>query len=157
MAPDGVIWATCDSGVVYWLEPLSEGPSPRYLTMACIHLARDGCPDDQREQSTKFIKDVLSRPKESQSPEQRLAECTQTVEAGLRRGVWYKIGAENKTLVIVAGREFFNLAYDQRKPAVEAVNCLLMQGKGGAIPFDVLHWQTGKVIGRFSGWDFKVY
>lgn len=65
----------------------------------------------------------------------------------------WKSGREPR---VVAGRTFFNLPIDAKEGFVETVNCFLMTGKNQCVNFDVLHWQTGKAVGRFSNCRFKM-
>ncbi len=57
---------------------------------------------------------------------------------------------------VIAGRTFFEMPIDAKEGFVETVNCFLMAGDSGCVNFDVLHWQTGKMAGRFSRCKFKM-
>ena len=57
---------------------------------------------------------------------------------------------------VVAGPTFFSMPIDAKEGFVDTVNCFLTAGQAGkCVNFDVLHWQTGKAIGRFSYCKFK--
>ncbi|WP_242342704.1 hypothetical protein [Anaeromyxobacter terrae] len=45
---------------------------------------------------------------------------------------------------------------DAKEGFAETVNCFLMAGSTNHINFDILHWQTGKVIGRYSWGSFEM-
>lgn len=59
---------------------------------------------------------------------------------------------------LVAGPTFFTLSIDAKEGFVETVNCFLAVGDSNkCINFDVLHWQTGKPVGRFENCRFKMH
>lgn len=52
---------------------------------------------------------------------------------------------------MVVGATFITMPIDAKEGFADTVNCFLMAGESGKyINFDVLHWQTGKAIGRFK-------
>lgn len=58
---------------------------------------------------------------------------------------------------VVAGPTFFQMPIDGKEGFVETVNLYLVGGdKGSCVDFDVLHWQTGKAVGRFSRCRFTM-
>lgn len=58
---------------------------------------------------------------------------------------------------VVAGPTFFRIPIDAKEGFAENVNCFLVAGETGkCVNFDVLHWQTGKPVGRFSYCRFKM-
>lgn len=58
---------------------------------------------------------------------------------------------------VVAGRTFFTIPIDAKEGFAETVNCFLVGGKSNqCVSFNVLSWQTGKPIGRFSYCKFKM-
>lgn len=61
-----------------------------------------------------------------------------------------------KAPYVVAGATFMSMPIDAKEGFAETVNCFLMAGDSGCINFDVLHWQTGKAIGRFKNCRFSM-
>ena len=60
---------------------------------------------------------------------------------------------------VVAGPTFMPMAIKDKKAFILSVNCFLTAGIGETdqyLSFDVLDWQTGKPIGRFSWGDFAM-
>jgi hypothetical protein len=58
---------------------------------------------------------------------------------------------------VVVGPTFFTVPIDVKEKFIETVNCFLMGGdRASFINFDVLDWQTGKAVGRFSYGHFKM-
>jgi hypothetical protein len=51
---------------------------------------------------------------------------------------------------VVVGPTFLSLPIDAKQAFVENVNCFLMAGRNKYVNFDVLHWQTGNRVGRYS-------
>jgi hypothetical protein len=57
---------------------------------------------------------------------------------------------------VVVGPTFFNLPIDAKEQFAKTVNCFLMAGDtSDCLNFDVLHWRTGKAVGRFSLCKYK--
>ena len=57
---------------------------------------------------------------------------------------------------VVVGRTFIQMPIDGKEGFAETVNCFLLAGESGkCVNFSVLHWQTGKAIGRLSKSRFK--
>lgn len=58
---------------------------------------------------------------------------------------------------VVVGPTFFKVPIDAKEGFIETVNCFLTAGDSGkCVNFDVLHWQTGKAVGRFSNCRFRM-
>lgn len=58
---------------------------------------------------------------------------------------------------VLAGPTFFDMAIDGKEGFATTVNCFLMSGDTTkCIGFNVLHWQTGKSVGRFENCRFKM-
>lgn len=59
---------------------------------------------------------------------------------------------------VVVGPTFFEVPIDAKEGFVETLNCFLLAGKQGeCVNFNVLHWQTGKAVGRYSYCRFKMH
>lgn len=89
--------------------------------------------------------------------ERKLEACRNKLKQAQKLDVLYdldwKSGREPK---VIAGRTFFNMPIDAKEGFAETVNCFLMSGKDQCISFNVLHWQTGKAVGRFSNCRLKM-
>ncbi len=89
--------------------------------------------------------------------ERKFEACRNKLKQAQKLDVLYdldmKSGREPKVIV---GRTFFNMPIDAKEGFTETVNCFLMAGKNQCINFNVLHWQTGKAVGRFSNCKFKM-
>jgi hypothetical protein len=57
---------------------------------------------------------------------------------------------------VVVGPTFFQIPIYAKEGFVETVNCFLSAGRNTIFEFDVLHWQTGKPVGRFRRGRFKM-
>lgn len=58
---------------------------------------------------------------------------------------------------VVVGPTFFTVPIDAKEGFAATVNCFLMAGDSGkCVNFDVLHWQTGKAVGRFNNCRFRM-
>jgi hypothetical protein len=58
---------------------------------------------------------------------------------------------------VVAGPTFFTVPIEAKEGFAETVNCFLLAGKKEHVNFDVLNWQTGKAVGRYSFGRFKMH
>lgn len=56
---------------------------------------------------------------------------------------------------VVAGPNFFPMPFEAKEGFAETVNCFLA-GEGKFVNFDVLHWRTGKAVGRFANGKLKL-
>lgn len=93
-----------------------------------------------------------------QTNDQRFEQCkTKLVKAqklGVLHAFDWKPPAEPH---VVVGATFLDLPIDAKEGFAETVNCFLMAGETGKCTnFDVLHWQTGKAIGRFKNCRFRM-
>jgi len=58
---------------------------------------------------------------------------------------------------VVAGKTFFAIAIDAKEGFAETVSCFLVAGESGKCAnFNILHWQTGKAVGRFQNCRLKM-
>jgi len=89
--------------------------------------------------------------------ERKFEGCRNKLKQAQKLDVLYdldwKSGHEPK---VVAGRTFFTMPIDAKEGFAETVNCFLMAGKNQCVSFDILHWQTGKSVGRFSNCRFRM-
>jgi hypothetical protein len=51
---------------------------------------------------------------------------------------------------VVVGPTFYSIPIDAKQGFADTVNCFLMTGKSNYIDFDLLDWQTGKRVARYS-------
>ncbi|KKM67991.1 hypothetical protein LCGC14_1465510 [marine sediment metagenome] len=58
---------------------------------------------------------------------------------------------------VVVGKTFFRVAIDAKEGFAETLNCFLMGGDNKYINFNLIHWRTGKKVGRWSYGRLKMY
>ena len=88
--------------------------------------------------------------------EARMMNCAGEVAAALKSKMLDTVHPEGQDIRVVAGPGFFKAKLPDRQRIIANVNCLAAGGNGGAITFDVLHWQTGKRIGQFAAGKFEM-
>lgn len=87
----------------------------------------------------------------------RAEQCRKKLVTAQQLGVLYNLEWGNTSEPQVwAGRTFFTIPIDAKEGFVETVNCLLTNGDSFCVNFDVLHWQTGKAVGRWSGCKLRM-
>ena len=57
---------------------------------------------------------------------------------------------------VLVGPTYFAVPIETQKGFVEAVNCVLIKGSGSGVPFDLIHWQTGKRVAQWNGYRLDV-
>ncbi|WP_425952962.1 hypothetical protein [Ralstonia pseudosolanacearum] len=82
----------------------------------------------------------------------RLEACRSKLKQAQKLDVLYDLDwkppSEPK---VVVGPTFFQIGIDAKEGFAKTVNCFLMAGESGKyVNFDVLSWQTGKTVGRYS-------
>jgi hypothetical protein len=113
------------------------------------------------------ILDERSKPKPAtQSPEQVAAEakatnqqfedCKAKLEKAKELDLLYDIGARGASVHVLVGPTYFTVPIDAKQGFAATVNCVLMKGTGGGMPFDLIHWQTGKKVASWNGYKLNV-
>jgi hypothetical protein len=92
----------------------------------------------------------------AKTAEARMMNCAGGVAAALKSKMLDTVRPEGKGIRVVAGPGFFKAKLTDRRKIITNINCLAMGGNGGAITFDVLHWQTGQRIGQFVAGKFEM-
>jgi hypothetical protein len=110
-------------------------------TIAVLALIAAGCPAFADSQSDAAF-----------------AACKTKLQKANELGVLYAFDWKPpKEPYVVVGRTFFGIAMDAKEGFAETLNCFLMAGESGkCVNFDVLHWQTGKAVGRFRNCKLKI-
>lgn len=79
----------------------------------------------------------------------RLDGCQKELEKAYKAGMLYDIKAEPVPRVYV-GDGYYRGSFDDKEAFAEALNCVFVKGKDGAVNYDLYDWQSGKRIARFS-------
>ena len=93
---------------------------------------------------------------DAKTAEARMMNCAGQVAAALKSKMLDTVRPEGQDIRVVAGPGFFKAKLPDRQRIIANINCLAAGGNGGAITFDVLHWQTGKRIGQFAAGKFEM-
>lgn len=87
-----------------------------------------------------------------------VALCDATVESLQKAGTLYSVTLQQgEAPRVLVGPRFFLTSIDDKAIAAKMVSCKAT-GHSGApcADFDVLHWQTGKAVGRFEACKLKL-
>lgn len=92
------------------------------------------------------------------SDDQKFEQCKAKLVRAQQLGMLYAFNWKPpKESYVVVGATFMEVPIDAKEGFAETVNCFLMAGETGkCMNFDVLHWQTGKAIGRFQNCRFRM-
>jgi hypothetical protein len=92
------------------------------------------------------------QPASVQAEEKRFEECRAKLKLAAELKMLHDFGWDPpREPHVVVGPTFFDVPIDAKQGLAETINCFLVSGKRGEdVPFDLLHWQTGKPVGRFS-------
>ena len=93
---------------------------------------------------------------DAKAAEARMMNCAGRVAAALESKTLDTVRPDGRGVRVVAGPEFLKMKFSDRQKTIADVNCLAVGGNGGTLIFDVLHWQSGKRIGRFATGKFKM-
>jgi hypothetical protein len=89
----------------------------------------------------------------------RFEGCKKTLVNAQKMEVLYAFTWENpaREAHVVVGPTFFKMAFEYKESFAATVSCFLSAGDAKLCAnFDVLHWQTGKAVGRFNNCKFKM-
>lgn len=78
-------------------------------------------------------------------------QCKSKLIKAQKLNILYQFDIERQRPKIVVGPTFFQLPIDAKEGFADTLNCFLVGGEQGTyIPFNLLHWQTGKRVARYS-------
>jgi len=82
--------------------------------------------------------------------------CNAKLQRAKELGMLYDVGIREAGIQVLVGPTYFTVPIDEKKEFAEVVNCVLLNGAGGGIAFDLVHWQTGKRVARWNGYQLDV-
>jgi hypothetical protein len=82
--------------------------------------------------------------------------CNAKLQRAKELGMLYDVGIREAGIQVLVGPTYFTVLIDEKKEFAEVVNCVLLKGAGGGIAFDLVHWQTGKRVARWNGYQLDV-
>lgn len=86
----------------------------------------------------------------------RYENCQATLEKAKELDMLYDLQAKGASIKVLVGPTFFSVPIDTKQEFAKTVNCFVLNGSGGGIPFDVIHWQTGKRVASWNGYKLTV-
>jgi len=80
----------------------------------------------------------------------RFEECREKLKKAQQLEALYDLEWKRAMPKVVVGPTFYSIPIDAKQGLADTVNCFLMTGKSNYIDFDLLDWQTGKRVARYS-------
>jgi hypothetical protein len=111
---------------------------------------------DNKNKPTPTPKTSAQIEAESKAATATYEACNAKLQKAKELDMLYEIGGRGARIKVFVGPTYFNVPVDAKEGFAQVVNCVLMEGKGGGIPFELLHWQTGKRVASWNGYRFDV-
>jgi len=103
---------------------------------------------------------VTKTPEQQQQDAKAVQEtydaCNSRLEKAKEAGMLYDIGGRGASIKILVGPTYFEVPIDVKEGFAKVMNCVLVKGSGGGVPFEFIHWQTGKQVASWNGYKLKV-
>jgi hypothetical protein len=88
--------------------------------------------------------------------EKRFEDCREKLKKAQQLEVLYNLEWNRAIPKVVVGPTFYFIAIDAKEGFADTVNCFLMVGESKYLNFDLLDWQTGKRVARYSAGRLKM-
>lgn len=82
--------------------------------------------------------------------------CNAKLQKAKELEMLYDIGGHGARIQVFVGPTYFTVPIDAKKGFVEVVNCVMVKGTGGGVPFELIHWQTGKRVANWNGYRLDI-
>jgi hypothetical protein len=99
--------------------------------------------ENKSPKSTVTPKTPAQLLEEAKAQQKQNNSCTTKLQKAKELDMLYDITVREGTVKVLVGPAYFSVPIDAKQGFAEVINCVVMQGKGGGIPFDLFHWQTG--------------
>jgi hypothetical protein len=93
--------------------------------------------------------------KKSQPEDKRFEQCRAKLKKAQKIDLLYDLKIDPLPRVVV-GPTFYSIPLDAKQGFADTVNCFLMTGKDEYISFDLLDYQTGRVVAHYSAGQLSV-
>jgi hypothetical protein len=105
--------------------------------------------------STKSASSVTESDKKANAKldaqaEKRFEDCRTKLKKAQQLEALYDLEWKRAMPKVVVGPTFYTIPIDAKQGLADTINCFLMTGKSEYIDFDLLDWQTGKRVTRYS-------
>lgn len=95
-------------------------------------------------------------PEQVEAKRARYADCKEKLKKAQELEMIYDIQAKGASLKVLVGPTFFTVPIDTKQGFGEVVNCVILEGGSGGIPYPFIHWQTGKRVGSWNGYKVEM-
>lgn len=111
---------------------------------------------DDKNRPTPSPKTAAQQETEAKAAQTQYEACNVKLQKAKELDMLYDIGGKGASIQVFVGPTYFTVPIDAKKGFVEVVNCVLVKGSGGGVPFDLIHWQTGKRVAQWNGYRLDV-
>lgn len=87
---------------------------------------------------------------------ERYENCKAKLEKSKENEMLYDLSAKGASIKALVGPTYFSVSIDTKEGFAKTVNCFLVNGTGGGIPFELIHWETGKKVASWNGYRLDV-
>lgn len=111
---------------------------------------------DDKNRPTSNPKTAVQKEAEAKAAQTQYDTCNVKLAKAKELNMLYDIGGKAASIQVFVGPTYFTVPIDAKKGFTEVVNCVLVKGSGGGVPFDLIHWQTGKRVAHWNGYRLDV-
>ena len=99
---------------------------------------------------------VVRQSPEEQAPDEKYAKlhydiCKGKLKQAKELDVLSDLNAKESSIKVTVGPAFFTVPIDIQQEFARTVNCFFVKRAGRGVPFDLIHWQTGKKVASWNG------
>jgi hypothetical protein len=88
---------------------------------------------------------------EAEAAQAQYDACNDKFQKAKELDMLHDLSEKTAGIQVLVGPTYFDVPIETQMRFVEAVNCVLAKGSGGGVPFDLIHWQTGKRVAQWNG------
>ena len=106
---------------------------------------------DVKDKPTSRPKTAAQQETEAKAAQAHYDACNDKFQKAKELDMLHDISEKATGIQVLVGPTYFDVPIETQKGFVEAVNCVLIKGSGSGVPFDLIHWQTGKRVAQWNG------
>ncbi len=111
---------------------------------------------DDKNKPTPTPKTAAQQATEAKAAQAQHDACNVKFQKAKEVEMLYDMGGKGASIQVFVGPTYFTVPIDAKKGFAEVVNCVLVKGSGGGVPFELIHWQTGKRVAQWNGYRLDV-
>lgn len=111
---------------------------------------------DYKNKPTPSPKTAATKETDAKTAQAQYDACNVKLQKAKELDMLYDIGGKAASIQVFVGPTYFTVPIDAKKGFAEVVNCVLVKGTGEGMPFDLIHWQSGKRVAQWNGYRLDV-